>query len=644
MTAGPAAPVLRGDIQALRGDIQALRGWAVGAVILYHAGLGLVPGGFLGVDLFFVVSGYLIGGHVLRALANGSFSFARFYLRRVRRLAPAAYAVLLASVVAAWALLTVDAHARFAAQALGALAYATNVVLWRQINYFNTSAAAEPLLHMWSLGIEEQFYLLLPLALWLLPRRARGGAVVFVTGLSLAAWLWLYPRSPGAAFYLLPTRAWELGLGVLTAMLAARGQGQGLARKLAWPALATLLAPMLLQLPMPQHWLAVPVCLGTAGLLLAELRLPGWLAPLERVGDASYSLYLVHWPLFAFAHVLWLGAPPPTGVALTLIILTGLSGWMLYRWVERPGRWVPLAAGRVAALYLAASLVMAGLVLASSAGVRSRGRQIDLSGVTGLAGPGCAAEGSRFDPRCASGPAPELLVWGDSFAQQLVPALQAGHAPAFAQAAKGQCAPLPGLAPVDRDSPPVFARDCQGFNASVLEYLRAAPSVQVVVLAGYYQRYAQPGTMALHADGTLRPARPDDLVAAQARLVAALRAMGKRAVIVTGPAQARFDVGQCLARQAQHLAMVAPAAECRITTAGRALTAEWSERLFARFAREAGTPVIRLDRLLCPDPAACETSRGDTALYRDANHLSWAGSALVGRDLGLAARIQAEAR
>lgn len=637
MTAAPAAP-------ALRGDIQALRGWAVLGVILYHAGLGLAPGGFLGVDLFFVVSGYLIGGHVLRALADGSFGFAAFYLRRVRRLAPAAYAVLLASVLAAWALMTGDGHARFTAQALGALTYATNVVLWRQINYFNNSAVSEPLLHMWSLGIEEQFYLLLPLALWLLPRRARGGAVLLATATSLAAWLWLYPRSPGAAFYLLPCRAWELGLGVLTAIAATRGSGQRAARLLTGPAAALVLGPMLLTLPLPPHWLPVPVCLGTAVLLLADRALPCWLKPLARVGDASYSLYLVHWPLFAFAHVLWLGAPLPVEVSLALVGLSGALGAALYRWVERPGRWYPLRGGQVAAWYLAASLTLAVLALAGAAAVRGRGQPIDQAGVTGLALAACVNDGPRFDPRCASGPDPVMLVWGDSFAQQLVPALQAGQAPAFAQAAKGQCAPLPGLAPVDRDAPMGFAQDCLRFNAAVLAYARSTPSLRVVVLSGYYQRYAQAGTRALTADGAVRMVGQDDLVAVQSQLVVVLRGMGKRVVLVTGPEQARFDVGQCLVRQAQHLPMIAPAPQCRITAAGRAQTADWTNRLFARFEQQASTPVIRLDRLLCPDPAACDTSRGGVALYRDPNHLSWQGSTLVGRELGLVGRISVEAR
>lgn len=629
---------------AMRADIQVLRGVAVLAVIFYHAGLSWLPGGFLGVDMFFVVSGFLIGGHVMRGLDEGSFAFGGFYLRRIRRLIPAAYAVLLVTVIAAALLLTREAHARFAAQALGSIVYATNVVLWQQINYFNDHATSEPLLHMWSLAVEEQFYLLLPVTLWLLPRRWRGLGVAVITLASLALYLVLYPRSPGATFYLLPTRAWELGLGVLTAMLALRGWGEVAARRGALAALALLLVPLILPLPIPQHMLALPVCLGTAMLLFAALPGRAWLAPLERIGDASYSLYLVHWPLFAFANVIWLGASPPALVRAGLVAATFVLGWLSWRWIEQPGRFTPLPPRRVAALYAAATLLLAALVFGTGALVKARPQTIDLAGVTGLDLPGCDADVARFHGRCTLSPAPDMLVWGDSFSQQLIPALMAGGERNFAQASKGQCAPLPGLAPVDRDAPVPFARDCLAYNASVLEYLRRTPSIRVVVLSGNYARYAQGGTRALRDDGSIAPASSTDLAAAQQRTAATIRSLGKRVVIVTGPVAARFDVGQCWARREGGLLAAAPAPDCAIPLGARAASAEEMRGLFTGFAQAGETPVVRLDELLCPDPGLCATQIGAVPLYRDAHHLGAAGSALVGQRLGLAQRIRAGAR
>lgn len=628
----------------MRGDIQVLRGVAVLAVILYHAGVPLVPGGFLGVDIFFVVSGFLIGGHVIRAMDEGSFAFAVFYLRRIRRLIPAAYVVLLLTVIAAALLLTSEAHARFGAQALGAISYLTNVVLWRQINYFNDQSASEPLLHMWSLAVEEQFYLLLPLLLWMLPRRWRVAGVAAVTLGSLALYLVLYPRSPGAAFYLLPTRAWELGLGVLTAMLAARAWGEGGARRLAVPAAALLIAPVVLPLALPQHLLAVPVCLATAVLLAAALPSRRVLAPLERIGDASYSLYLVHWPLFAFAQTIWLGASPPAAVRAALVAATFVLGWLSWRFIEQPGRFAPASPRRVITLYLGATALLAGAVIATGALVRERPQTIDLAGVTGLNLPGCDAEAVRFDGRCTLGPAPDMLVWGDSFSQQLIPALEASGERNFAQASKGQCAPLPGLAPVDRDATYRFARDCLTFNVSVLTYLHRTPSIKVVVLAGNFARFAQAGTMALRPNGKLAPASQAEMVAAQRLTAFRLRMMGKKVVIVTGPVAARFDVGQCWARRQAGLPSAPPLPDCAIPATSRVVSPEWSDALFTGFAQAGASPVVRLDRLLCPDQAACPTMRRGVPLYRDAHHLSRAASVLVGQEFDLGARVRAAAR
>jgi peptidoglycan/LPS O-acetylase OafA/YrhL len=628
----------------MRADIQALRGVAVLAVILHHAGLGGLPGGFLGVDIFFVVSGFLIGGHVLRGFDEGAFAFGDFYLRRIRRLIPAAYTVLFVIVIAAALLLTREAQVRFTAQALGSLGYATNLVLWRQINYFNDQSATEPLLHMWSLAVEEQFYLLLPLTLWLLPRRWRGAGVAAVTLASLALYLVLYPRSPGAVFYLLPTRAWELGLGVLTAMLAARRWGERPARRGALVALGLLIAPLAAPLPVPQHLLALPVCLGTAILLSAALEPDRTLAPLERIGDASYSLYLVHMPLFAFMQVIWLSATPPAWVRAALVGATFVLGWLSWRWIEQPGRFAAVSPRRVVAAYGAATLLLAVLVIGSGAWVKARPQMIDLSGVTGLDLPGCNAEAASFDGRCTLSPAPDLLVWGDSFSQQIIPALLAGGERRFAQASKGQCAPLPGLAPVDRDAAPPFARDCLAYNASVLDYLRRTPSIRVVVLSGNYARYAQAGTWALRSDGSLAPAGPADLVAAQRAAAAAIRAQGKRVVIVTGAVAARFDVGQCWARREGGLPLVSPAPDCAIPLEARAVPTAWAGAVFGGFAGAGETPVVRLDELLCPSPGPCATRIGDVPLYRDAQHLGAAGSTLVGQRFGLAQRLRAAAR
>jgi peptidoglycan/LPS O-acetylase OafA/YrhL len=202
-----------------RSDIQALRGYAVLLVILYHTNLGLVPLGFLGVDIFFVISGYLITGIIVRGLRAGTFGFQDFYLRRVRRPFPAAFVTLALTLIGSVFLLTSSAWHNFAPQLYGALFFTTNIVLWQQINYFKSAAELEPLLHMWSLAVEEQYYLVLPVVLSVVPQRLWRATIATITLGSLGGYIWLYPHSSGAAFYLLPTRAWEIGIGAIVTFM-----------------------------------------------------------------------------------------------------------------------------------------------------------------------------------------------------------------------------------------------------------------------------------------------------------------------------------------------------------------------------------------------------------------------------------------
>ncbi len=241
------------DRGAFREDIQALRGIAVLLVLLFHAKIGGLAAGYLGVDIFFVLSGYLITGLVARRLAEGRFSFAEFYLNRAKRLLPAAYVVYSSAAIAAYWFLTGSEFDRLLKTLWGALTFTANFRLWLDTNYFTSAAKLNALLHVWSLSIEEQFYFILPLALFLMPRRFWLGLALLGGLASLTLCLYLAPKSPVAAFYLLPTRAWELALGGVIALaerrLAGTHSGAGLANTasaraglwLGLPALAVLI-------------------------------------------------------------------------------------------------------------------------------------------------------------------------------------------------------------------------------------------------------------------------------------------------------------------------------------------------------------------------------------------------------------------
>lgn len=336
---------------AYRPEIDGLRAIAVVSVILCHGGfLRLVPGGFLGVDLFFVVSGYLITGILARELHEGRFSIWRFYERRIRRIIPALMLVMLLCIPLAWWLMLPDDLENFGQSLVGTTLFANNIVLLLTSGYFAIEVLLKPLMHTWSLGVEEQYYLVVPLMMWAAWRigRARGVliGVAAVTALSFAACLWMRDHMPQADFFLIVSRGWELGAGSLTALLEHRIRpraGPRIAATLALTGLAMAVLPILFGFityaPDGRHLIPVlGVCLI---LLFGSARDPaGWILsskPFVAIGLISYSAYLFHQPIFAFAR-LASTAPLSQGVMAALLVPVFLCAWASWRFVEQPCR------------------------------------------------------------------------------------------------------------------------------------------------------------------------------------------------------------------------------------------------------------------------------------------------------------------
>lgn len=252
-----------------RADVDGLRALAVIAVVLFHAYRRQVTGGFIGVDVFFVISGYLISGIIWNALDSGAFSFTGFYARRIRRLFPALIPVLLASLAYGWFVLLPSDYAALGLDAAGGAGFVSNILLWQEAGYFDRAAALKPLLHLWSLGVEEQFYMVWPLALWLL-HRAGLNRVIFLTAVivsSFVASVMLVRHDPAGNFFLPMTRFWEFAAGALLA-LPGSDVSMRLPRVANWASasgLVLILASAVLldeQMPFP-GWLAVPAVAGT---------------------------------------------------------------------------------------------------------------------------------------------------------------------------------------------------------------------------------------------------------------------------------------------------------------------------------------------------------------------------------------------
>lgn len=332
---------------AYRREIDGLRALAVIPVMLFHAGYDLFAGGYVGVDVFFVISGYLITGILLRELAAGDFSIGRFYERRARRILPALLLVIAATVPFAWAWMTEPLYADFSQSLLAVLAFGSNILFWQQSSYFDVAAELKPMLHTWSLAIEEQFYIIFPPLLWLLFRKC--GARLAVVMLALVAVLSLIAtelfvrHSPIAVFYLLPFRAWELLAGAFCAILHfynPRSENQSI----ALIGIGMILVASFLfdaSTPFPSMYALLPVG-GTVLVVLfgSERGIVGWLLAnkyLVGIGLISYSAYLWHQPIFALARIRF-DLVHGELVFLALIALTLLIAWLSWRFVEQPFR------------------------------------------------------------------------------------------------------------------------------------------------------------------------------------------------------------------------------------------------------------------------------------------------------------------
>jgi peptidoglycan/LPS O-acetylase OafA/YrhL len=354
-----------------RPEIDGLRAVAVGAVILYHGQiLNIAPGGLLGVDIFFVISGYLITLILARDLTGERFSILRFYERRIRRIIPALMLVMLLCIPVAWYLMLPDDLENFGQSLAGTTLFANNIVLLMTSGYFAPEVQFKPLMHTWSLGVEEQYYLLVPLMLWAAWRlgRARGLliGIALVTIASFIACLVLARTAPQANFFLIVSRGWELGAGSLVALIEPRLRPRvaaAAAASLAFAGLAMIVAPMAIGLSTyaPGAPTLIPVAGTCLILLFGGARDPaGRLLssrPFVAIGLISYSLYLFHQPFFAFARIA--SAEPPGAVLMAgLLVPIFLCAWASWRFVEQPFRDARRVATRTVLLVSAAAALV----------------------------------------------------------------------------------------------------------------------------------------------------------------------------------------------------------------------------------------------------------------------------------------------
>lgn len=336
-------------VRAYRADIDGLRAVAVISVVLFHLGSTIVKGGYVGVDVFFVISGYLITGILQNEIDARNFSILRFYDRRIRRIFPALFAVLIFCMLAAPFVLLPPEISDVAKSTIATSLFSSNMYFMHVIDYFAAGAESNPLLHTWSLAVEEQFYIFFPLLLFLLNKVSRAWLAYILSGLALLSLLlstFLLPNHQVASFYLAPSRSWELLIGSLLALkLCPQIESKAIREGAAAIGLVMILAACSLfyrNMPFPGPRALVP-CLGAAFIIHAGSAGPTWvgrilsLRPVVFIGLISFSLYLWHWPLIVFSHLLLPHAP---GVAENVVIfaVSCAIATLSWRYIERPFR------------------------------------------------------------------------------------------------------------------------------------------------------------------------------------------------------------------------------------------------------------------------------------------------------------------
>ena len=372
-----------------RSDIDGLRAIAVLIVVGYHAFPLWLPGGFIGVDVFFVISGFLISTIIFQNIDRNSFSFVDFYSRRVRRIFPALLVIFVCCLAFGWFTLFPHEYMQLGKHIASGAAFISNFVLWNEAGYFDNTAITKPLLHLWSLGIEEQFYLLWPLILWLAYKRHIKWLALTIS-IATASFLlnvWLVNIDSIATFYSPATRFWELLLGALLADKRSseffRGWGKPLTTALSVAGLVVLVSGVFLingDVRFPGFWALLPT-LATAALIAVGPRAfanQTFLSARVLVwfGLISFPLYLWHWPLLSFARIIE-GEPLSVNARLVIVALSTLLAWITYVAIERPIRHGARGSLKVAVL-IGAMLVVGygGFNIYTRQGLEFRGPQI----------------------------------------------------------------------------------------------------------------------------------------------------------------------------------------------------------------------------------------------------------------------------
>ncbi len=636
-----------------RPDIDGLRAIAVMLVVIFHAFPNLLPGGYVGVDVFFVISGFLISNIIFGALNSNTFSIGEFYARRVKRIFPALSVVLISALIAGWFTLLADEYMQLGKHVAGGTAFISNFILLSELGYFDTASETKPLLHLWSLGIEEQFYIFYPLALWAVTRWRIGifGLIAGLAALSFLANLLFIGSHRDYVFYLPFTRMWELLLGAALAY----GSNPASSTPTPWRALAP--------------WVGICCVIGSACLLDGKSSFPGlnavvpvggtalviWAgqhASLNRlvlsrtllvsIGLVSYPLYLWHWPLLSFGRILGhtshLERACSVVASLILAILT-------YTLVERRVRFRPRGKGTVLILVSVMSIIGGcGLTIYRFEGFKSRdahrkyGVNPDQLSIKPAEAPnyGCPEEIKSSEAnlgycRTSSKSPPTMALLGDSHADDKYHGLaKLDPTHTWILLGNNSCPPLQGI-DVETDH-----AKCKERIDAALKYLCESPTITTVVVSFFQSAVLDTPFAAehvslnrgphktilrspLHPDYTKQQAFEEGLAAT----VRTLQESGKKVVLLIDVPELSFIPRDCIREPSS----------CALPIE----TIEERQRVFRKIIADIKA---RYPTVLVYDPlpllsrrGRCLYAYGGNLIYRDSHHVSEWGSEYLAEDL-----------
>jgi len=633
-----------------RPDIDGLRAIAVMSVVLNHSGIALFSGGYIGVDIFFVISGYLITTILIRDVDANEFSIAKFYERRIRRIYPALFATLFFTIVVTLILYDSQSLMAFSKSVMATTFFFSNIHFWTEAGYFEGEAQLKPLLHTWSLAVEEQYYIFFPLLVMLIGRFFRPKISHILTGIAILSFGWnIYElqHDPSGAFYFAHLRAWELLIGSILALNPISTDAKPIIRNLlSVIGLGMIIVPIFLYSEntiFPGFAAAIPA-LGTALIIYSGIKSPTFinkllsLPPFVFIGLISYSLYLWHWPLTKFTtyYAIEKLTRPERILLLIVIFIVATLSW---QFIEKPFRIKkPHTKKYSIFLYAAAAMTVTAVVgffIYSNKGFPNQ-ENLDQASYKDQAEKyrecdfGNAANGGvlKFCSLGANTQSPSFLLWGDSHAGAQTKAVQ------LSASENG----VTGMLTYDSGCPPLIGieinrnKDCVDYNNMILKYIENHPDLNTILLAGRWAESAEgigyKETKIMELTDTLSDSSKKRTSAilfqnGLNRTVEKLQALDRKVVIISQVPEVKYDVpsafyiAQRTGRDVNKI--IAPSFDEYLSRNKKVFF------VIDQIRKNYNIQVIDPWKALC-NKQQCPVVVDGTSLYMDSNHLSFFGS------------------